>query len=148
MGLLGGALMLATAVGPASAAQLGGDVEGSVAYVDFAARTITFQDGRIAQLDPDAKIFIDGREVTQVVETRHNVWVPVVETPVRTTTVVQGPPQQAMAVTDQGVVIYRDYPVVAVTRTTDVAQPVIPTTGFYARIDGRDVLLVRRHQAP
>jgi hypothetical protein len=44
-------------------AQSRGDVGGTVAYVDPVAKTITFTDGRIVQLEPNSKIFVNGREM-------------------------------------------------------------------------------------
>jgi hypothetical protein len=40
-----------------------GGVKGTVQYVDPVAKMITFRDGTIVQLEPDSRIFIDGREV-------------------------------------------------------------------------------------
>jgi hypothetical protein len=40
-----------------------GGVKGTVQYVDPVAKVITFRDGTIVQLEPDSRIFIDGREV-------------------------------------------------------------------------------------
>lgn len=46
-----------------ASAQVGGDVGGTIAYVDPVAKTITFTDGRLVQLESNSKIFINGREV-------------------------------------------------------------------------------------
>jgi hypothetical protein len=134
------------------------DSSGNVAYLDLPDRTVTFRDGRILHIDPAAKVFINGYEVTQLNEVRPGVWVPVLAsapattTTTSTTTIVQGPPQQAAAVTPSGgVVLVREYPVVTVTETTTAPATTvasIPGPGYYASIDEGDVLLVRYHQAP
>lgn len=46
-----------------ASAQVGGDVGGTIAYVDPVAKTITFTDGRLVQLESNSKIFVNGREV-------------------------------------------------------------------------------------
>jgi hypothetical protein len=54
--------MLLTAV--AAGAQTATRIEGAVTSIDPAGKTITFTDGRVMQFDSDAKIFVNGREVT------------------------------------------------------------------------------------
>src|SRR5438045_4172520 len=44
-------------------AQSSGNTEGTVAYVDIRANTITFTDGRIVHFDPRSKILVNGKEV-------------------------------------------------------------------------------------
>jgi Cu/Ag efflux protein CusF len=39
-------------------------IEGTVASIDPVAKTITFTDGRVVQFEPNARIFVNGREVT------------------------------------------------------------------------------------
>jgi hypothetical protein len=45
-------------------AQNSGNAEGTVAYVDVVANTITFTDGRIVHFDPRSRILVNGKEVT------------------------------------------------------------------------------------
>jgi hypothetical protein len=44
-------------------AQTGADLGGTIAYVDPVAKTITFTDGRMVQLESNSKIYVNGREV-------------------------------------------------------------------------------------
>jgi len=50
--------------GAAWAQSSGANAEGTVAYVDLKANTITFTDGRIVHFDPRSRIMVDGKEVT------------------------------------------------------------------------------------
>jgi hypothetical protein len=45
-------------------AQNSGNTEGTVAYVDLGANTITFTDGRIVHFDPRSRILVNGKQVT------------------------------------------------------------------------------------
>jgi len=97
-----------------ASAQSSGNTEGTVAYVDLKANTITFTDGRIVHFDPRSRIIVNGKEVTlgEVRPGAMGVLMPGASTPVvaapapatittapapSTTTVVPGPSVPAAA---------------------------------------------------
>jgi hypothetical protein len=59
-GLVCGVLLFAAA---GASAQTGADLGGTIAYVDPVAKTITFTDGRMVQLESNSRIYVNGREV-------------------------------------------------------------------------------------
>jgi hypothetical protein len=62
IGVLVCGVLLVAAAG--AAAQTGGDLGGTIAYVDPVAKTITFTDGRMVQLESNSRIYVNGREAS------------------------------------------------------------------------------------